>query len=77
MTLTDTQCGNWGDEWDCRCYIFETRWNSEVIIDEADDWETVKAELDHQGLHYSEDGLGELHIDIDEFEDYLKTEDYI
>ena len=67
-------CEDWGREWDCRCYLFETGYGTEVLIEDADDLETIKAELDHQGLHYDEDWLETLHLNVDVFKEYLETE---
>lgn len=65
----------WAREWDCRAYVFKHKFGEEVLVEEPDNKEAVLYELESNGLHCSVDAIGTIHIDVDEFEEYL--EDYV
>lgn len=82
MSDLNRRVEDWAREWNCRAYVFKHKFGEEVIV-EFDDYcdgesvETILYELDSCGVHYSEDGLGELHIDTEEFGDYLDEFDAV
>ena len=57
-----------GKEFDVVIYIEETM--GDVIIEEPNP--SAVEELYRNNLHLSEDGLGFIHIDIDEFLEYME-----
>lgn len=65
---------NFATQWECRAYLNNDGFREEVIIEEPDS--NVLAELDRQGLHYGIDGLDMVHLDVEEFEEYLNNEEY-
>lgn len=65
---------NFANEWGCKAYINNDGYREEIIIEDPNP--EIINELDHQGLHYGIDGLEMVHIDIDEFKEYLIQEEY-
>ena len=66
---------DWANEWDCRAYLAREFKTPVVIIEfDGDNPEAAKAEVEHQlsTVHVAEDSDGNLQVDAEEFEQFLK-----
>lgn len=75
-------CEDFGAENNVRCYVEESVFPTPIVLiefdeDNKDEQPKVKQMLWDANLHISEDGNGDIHIDIpEEFEEYLESEGY-
>lgn len=75
-------CEDFGAENNVRCYVEESVFPTPIVLiefdeDNKDKKEPIKRMLWDANLHISEDGNGDIHVDIpEEFEEYLIGEGY-